>query len=168
MNTRWKAGSAFVLMGVLFLGGSFAVCAEETEPAGYHVYETAEDETTDTWYSIARGAYLRAGIAKLKEGDSHEYAICGGHTLAHMDCARVYVAVFLDQSDNGSDHWGTIDYWTNEVFNDSTVTVSSGPYKITLDKYYRVKGIHSVTTDLDDPGNTTEATTTCTNALLFD
>lgn len=168
MSMRWKAGSAFVLMGILFLGSSLAVCAEETEPAGYHVYETAEDEATDTWYSIARGAYLKAGIAKLKEGDSHEYAICGGHTLAHMDCGRVYVRIYLDESDNGLDHWETLDYWTGEAFDDSMVSVSSGPYKITLGKYYSAQGVHSATKDWDDREHTTETTTTCTDALLFD
>lgn len=168
MSMRWKAGSAFALAGVLFLSSSFMVCAEETEPAGYHVYETTEDEATDTWYGISRGAYLKAGIAKLKEGDSPKYAICGGHTLAHMECDRVYVRVYLDESDNGYDQWGTLDYWTGEAFDASMVSVTSEPYKITLGKYYRVKGIHSVTKDLEDSANTTEATTTCTNALLFD
>lgn len=165
---KWKAGSVLVLTGALFLGSSFMVCAEETEPAGYHVYETSEDEATDTWYGISRGAYLRAGIAKLTEGDSPNYAVCGGHTLAHSNCGRVYVRIYLDESDNGKDDWGTLDYWTGEAFDASTVSVSSGPYRITLGKYYSAKGVHSATKDWDDREHTTETTTTCTDALLFD
>ena len=36
-------------------------------------------------------------------------------------------------------------------------------YEIARDKYYRAQGSHSVT-----EGETTEVTTTCTNALYFD
>lgn len=165
---RWKTGSVLFLVGALFLGSSFAVCAEETEPAGYHVYETSEDEATDSWYCIARGAYLRAGISKLTEGESSDYALCTGHTLAQTKCDRVYVRVYLDQSDNGLDHWGTLDYWTGEAFDASMVSASSGSYKITPGKYYRVQGAHSAIKDLDNREETTEATTTCTDALLFD
>lgn len=163
---RCNAGSVLMLTGILLLGSGFTAFAEETEPAGYHVYEVTEDESTDTWYGVARGAYLQAGVAKLTHGDAG-YALCSGSTLAHMACDRVYVRIYLDESDNGTNGWGTLDYWTAITNSDSTATVRSGPYKITLDKYYRVKGAHSVTVDIDGE-NFTEATTTCTDALLFD
>lgn len=152
--------NALVLMGILLLGSSFTVCAEEV--AGYHVYDVQEDEVTDTWYGIARGDYLHTGISKLTEAKKG-VALCTGTTLAHMSCDRVYVAIYLDQSDNGVDGWGTIAYWTNEAFGASKVSVNSGNYKVDRDQYYRVKGIHSA-----EKSSKVEETTTCTNALWFD
>lgn len=163
---RWKSGCALVFAGALLLGSSLAVCAEEVEPAGYHVYEVQEDEASDTWYGTARGAYLQAGTAKLTHGDPG-YALCSGFTMAHKVCDRVYVRIYLDESDNGIDGWGTLDYWTGITYNDSTASARSGQYKITSGKYYSVKGIHSVTKGTGDDAFT-ETTTTCTNALLFD
>ena len=71
--------------------------------------------------------------------------------------------IYLDKSDSGkSGTWGTVNYWTGTATNASLATVSSGSYKVTKNKYYRVTGAHSVT-----EGSTTEATDTCTNSLLF-
>ena len=55
-------------IGILTVGISMPVSAEEYEPAGYHVYDVQEEEATDTWYGISRGDYLQAGIAKVKKG----------------------------------------------------------------------------------------------------
>ena len=52
-------------IGILTVGISTPVFAEEYEPAGYHVYDVQEEEATDTWYGVARGDYLQAGIAKV-------------------------------------------------------------------------------------------------------
>ena len=57
-------------IGILTVGISTPVSAEEYEPAGYHVYDVQEEEATDTWYGIARGNYLQAGIAKVKKGST--------------------------------------------------------------------------------------------------
>ena len=159
---RWKAKSMFALVGLMIAGSSLTVCAEAEEPAGYHVYETQEDEASDTWYGTARGAYLQAAVSKLTHGKTG-YAVCSGTTFAHRDYEEIYVRIYLDQSDNGTSGWGTIDYWTGRAYNDSVATVDSGSYKITRDKYYRVKGGHSVFQD-----DIVETTTTCTNALYFD
>ncbi len=159
---RWKAKSMFALVGLMLLGSSLTVCAEAEEPAGYHVYETQEDEASDTWYGTARGAYLQAAVSKLAHGKTG-YAVCSGTTFAHRDCEELYVRIYLDQSDIGTGDWGTIDYWTGRSYNDGTATVSSGSYKIARDKYYSVRGIHSVF-----EGDIVETTTTCTNALYFD
>lgn len=159
---RWKAKSMFALVGLMLAGSSLTVCAEAEEPAGYHVYETQEDETSDTWYGTARGAYLQAAVVKLTHGKTG-YAVCSGTTFAHRDCEEVYVRIYLDQSDNGKNGWGTIDYWTGRSYNDGTATVSSGSYKITRNKYYSVKGAHSVFED-----DKVESTATCTDALYFD
>lgn len=160
---HWKKAGALIAMGVSLLGSSLYVSAEEIEPAGYHVYEVNEDEASDTWYGIARGTYLRAAASKLTKGSAAKYAACSGTTFAHRACDRVYVRVYLDQSDNGTDGWWTVNYWTDTNYDNSTAHASSGDYEITRGKYYSVQGTHSVT-----EGDVVEGTTTCTNALYFD
>lgn len=162
MNRIWKTKCALALAGILLFGSSIPVCAEEVEPAGYHVYDVQNDEVSDSWYGIARGDYLRAGVSKLTHGNAG-YAVCSGTTFAHRDSDRVYVRIYLDKSDNGTNGWGTLDYWTGEVFGKTFATTQSGQYKITRGKYYRVTGVHSVT-----QGTKTETTGTCTDALYFD
>ena len=159
---RWKAKSMFALVGLMLVGSSLTVCAEAEEPAGYHVYETQEDEVSDTWYGIARGDYFQAAVAKLTHGKTG-YAVCSGTTFAHRNCEELYVRIYLDQSDNGTSGWGTINYWTGRAYNDSVARVCSDEYRITRKKYYSVRGVHSVF-----QGDIVETTTTCTNALYFD
>ena len=160
---KYKKIVITVVMCASFLGSCLTVSAEETEPAGYHVYDIQEDQASDIWYGISRGTYLRAAVAKIVKGSAAKYATCSGTTFAHQDCDRVFVRIYLDQSDNGSDGWWTVNYWTGENNNSSMAHVSVADYEITRDKYYSVKGSHSVTED-----GTTEVTTTCTNALYFD
>lgn len=157
-----------MLASSLLLGSAVSVCAQEIETeaseiAGYHIYEVEEGQASDTWYAAARGVYLMSGIAKLMEGKSSSYAICSGTTFAKSDCDRVYVRVYLDESDTGTGGWGTLDYWTGIVYNDCVVTTNSGDYKITKGKYYRATGSHSA-----KQGDVVESTYTCTSALLFD
>lgn len=111
-----KRQLAILLAGIsiLTVGISTPVFAEEYEPAGYHVYDVQEEEATDTWYGIARGDYLQAGIAKVKKGSKSGYAKASGSTLAHYDCDRLYVRVYLDESENGTDGWWTLNYWTGK------------------------------------------------------
>ena len=159
----YKKIGAIIMLCTMFLGSSLNVLAEEIEPAGYHVYDVQEDQATDTWYGIARGTYLRAAVAKIKEGSAAKYVSCSGTTFAHQDCDRVFVRIYLDQSANGTTGWWTVNYWTGETNGSSMAHVSVVDYEITRDKYYRVQGAHSVT-----EGETTEVTTTCTDALYFD
>ena len=160
-----KRTALLAVAGILTLGSSLpAMAADEEviEPAGYHVYDSTEDSETDTWYGIARGTYLKSGDSSITKKDS-THALCTGNTLAHIKADKVYVRVYLDKSDSGkSGTWGTVNYWTGRASNASMATVSSGSYSVTKNKYYRVKGAHSVT-----EGSTTEATDTCTNSLLF-
>lgn len=166
---RLKSLAAGIFMGSVLLGTSLSVCAEEAEfieenqVAGYHVYEVEEAQATDTWYASARGVYLQAGIAKILEGKSSRYAVCSGTTFAQTECDRVYVRVYLDESDTGTGGWGTLDYWTGIVYDDAVVTTHSSDYRITKGKYYRATGSHSA-----KEGDVVESTYTCTNALLFD
>ncbi|MBS6396407.1 MAG: hypothetical protein KH452_04555 [Clostridiales bacterium] len=161
MKRTWKTKGAFALAGILMLGSGLTVCAEEVTPAGYHVYDVQEDQAQDTWYGISRGSYLKSGTAKLKKDDS-THAICTGNTLAQKSCDRVYVRIYLDQSDTGTGGWGTIDYWTGITNEDSVATASSGSYRVTKNKYYSVTGVHTVT-----EGDKVESTTTYSDALLF-
>lgn len=160
-----KRAVLLAVAGILTLGSSLPVLAAEeeiVEPAGYHVYDSTEDSETDTWYGIARGTYLRSGESSITKVDS-THVTSSGKTLAHIKADKVYVRVYLDKSDSGkSGTWGTVNYWTGRASNASLATVSSGSYSVTKNKYYRVKGAHSVT-----EGSTTEATDTCTNSLLL-
>lgn len=158
----WRSRGALALSGLLFLCSGLTVCAEETMPAGYHVYDVQEAEASDSWYAAGRSVHLLAGLSKIVQYDVG-YAICDGYTLAQHDSDRVYLRIYLDQSDNGEDGWHTLDYWTDIVENGSVATTESDPYKVDRDKYYSVSGVHSVTQD-----GYTETTTTCTNALYFD
>ena len=150
-------------MSCALFGSCLVASAEETEPAGYHVYDVQEDQVSDTWYGISRGNHLRAATSKLVKGSAAKYASCFGITFAHRACDRVYVRIYLDQSDNGTSGWWTVNYWTDINYNNSTAQVSVADYEITRDKYYSVQGSHSVT-----EGEDLEATITCTNALYFD
>ncbi len=162
MQKIWRRIGTFTLAGMLLFGSVFCVNAEEVAPAGYHVYDVQENQTTDTWYGIARGVYLYSGITKLMKDSKPGYAICSGTTTAHRECDRVFVRIYLDQSDTGTEGWGTIDYWTGITYDDTVAMVDSDSYPITRGKYYSVKGSHSVIKD-----DTVEATVTCTNALYF-
>lgn len=162
-NMSLKKIGALISISMMLLGSSLSVSAEEIQPAGYHVYDIDENQASDTWYGISRGAYLQAGIAKITKGSAAKYVTCSGTTFAHRACDRVFVRIYLDQSDNGTSGWWTVNYWTGENYNNSTAHVSVADYEITRGKYYSVQGSHSVT-----EGDTTEVTTTCTNALYFD
>lgn len=163
MKHAVRSAGTLLLMGTLMMGTGFAACAEEiVEPAGYHVYENTDDYASDTWYGIARGTYLKAGVSSITKKDS-THVLCGGSTTAHSKCDRVYVRIYLDQSATAtSGSWGTIDYWTGTAKNATVATASSGSYKVTKNQYYRVTGAHSAT-----KGTTTEATDSTTSALLF-
>ena len=159
----YKKVAITAIMCVTFFASGLSVSAEDIEPAGFHVYDVQEDQASDNWYGISRGTYLRAAVAKIVKGSAAKYASCSGTTFAHQDCDRVFVRIYLDQSDNGTDGWWTVNYWTGENHNSSMAHVSVADYEITRDKYYSVKGSHSVT-----ESGTTEVTTSCTNALYFD
>lgn len=163
MKHAVRSAGTLLLMGTLMMGTGFAACAEEVvEPAGYHVYENTDDYASDTWYGIARGTYLKSGTCSLTKKDS-THVIAAGSTTAHSKCNRVYVRIYLDQSDTGkAGTWGTLDYWTGTATNASVATASSGSYKVTTNKYYRVTGTHSAT-----KGTVTESTTSCTDAMLL-
>ena len=160
---KLKKISALLVIGTMLFGSCLGVSAEEIQPAGYHVYDIDKNQASDSWYGIARGTYLQAGIAKITKGSATKYASCSGTTFAHRESDRVFVRIYLDQSDNGTGGWWTVNYWTGENFNNSVARVSVVDYEITRDKYYRAQGSHSVT-----EGGTTEVTTTCTDALYFD
>ena len=160
-----KRAALLAVAGILTLGSSLPVLAAEEEviePAGYHVYDSTEDSETDTWYGIARGTYLKSGDSSITKKDS-THVLCTGNTAAHIKADKVYVRIYLDKSDTGkSGTWGTVNYWTGTATNASMAHVSSGSYKVTKNKYYRATGAHSVT-----EGSTTEATDTCTDAILL-
>ena len=140
------------------------------------IIECLKEQGVDTVFGYPGGTALNLYDALYKHSDeithyltSHEqgashaadgYARATGSTLAHYDCDHLYVRIYLDESENGTDGWWTLNYWTANAYNNSVATVSSGDYKITKGDYYRVKGAHSVFQD-----DIVETTTTCTDAV---
>lgn len=155
---HFKKNGALILAGAMLLGSCLSVSAEETNPAGYHVYEVEEDSASDTWYGIGRGDILNTGSSKITKVDSTHVRVSGS-TTAHRTCDRVYVRIYLDKSSNATS-WGNVDYWTTEKSNAAMASAESGSYKVPAGYYYRAQGAHSVT-----KGSDTEATNTGTDAL---
>lgn len=154
----WKKNSALILAGVLLLGSCLSVSAEETNPAGYHVYEVEDDYASDTWYGIARGDHLSTVNSTITKVDSTHVRV-SGNTYAHHTCDDVRVRVYLDKSSDAK-NWGNLDYWSTVKTNATSAHVQSEDYEVPTGYYYRAQGAHSVT-----KGSTTEATDTGTNAL---
>ena len=157
---RIQSICSLVLIGLLLLGSSLTVFAEETEVAGYHVYEVEEGYASDTWYATARGVYLKEGISSITEADIG-VARCSGETLANKPC-DLTVRIYLESSANGTSGWGNVNYWSNNASNVATIAVGSGRYSVPTKKYYHVRGMHIAN------GGSPETTTTCTDALYFD
>lgn len=155
---HWRKNSALILAGALLLGSCLSVSAEETNPAGYHVYEVEEDSASDTWYGIARGDHLSTAKSTISKVDGTHVRVSGS-TYAHHTCDDVRVRVYLDRSSDASS-WGNVDYWSAVKTNAATASVQSGDYKVSAGYYYRAQGAHSVT-----KGDDTESTGTCSNAL---
>lgn len=133
--------------------------AEETTPPGYHVYTTTEDEVIDTWYGIAKGTYLANGMVGLVDAGKGKVNV-SGTTNAHSVCDKVKVAVYLDQSINGTTGYGTIGSYYYTAENARTCHGSEADVAVTSDWWYMVRGVHSVT-----EGSTTEITDTQTYAM---
>ena len=163
---KFKRIVSFALAGTMLLGSTLCASAEEVTPKGYHVYEISESEVIDSWYSVGRGEYLDAAVAKLIHVDN-THVKCSGQTFALMDCPRVFVRAYLDQSETAQPgSWGTIDYWTDIQYDASMAYATSGSYRVDRGYFYRVTGSHSVTPDLND--EFCESTTTCTDALSYE
>lgn len=155
-----KTVFAFILAGVLLLGSGLTVFAEETEIAGYHVYEVDENFASDTWYATARGVYLKEGISSISKVNVG-IARCSGETLANKLC-NLTVAIYLESSSNGTSGWGNVNYWSNSRSNAGNVFVGSGNYSVPTKMYYHVRGMHIAN------GGTPETITTCTDTIYFD
>lgn len=155
-----KTMCTFILTGILILSNSLNAFAEETEPAGYHVYEVDKGYASDTWYATARGNYLKEGIAKISEADIG-VARCSGETLANKLC-DLTVTIYLEDSSTGTSGWGNVNYWSNSRSNAGNVFVGSGNYSVPTKMYYHVRGMHIAN------GGTPETITTCTDTIYFD
>lgn len=133
--------------------------AEEITVPGYHEYITAEDEVIDTWYGIARGTYLESGISGLKSAGKGKVNV-SGTTNAYSVCDKVKVGVYLDESLDGGNSFGTIGSYYFEQQNALSCHGSKSNISVTSGRWYCVRGVHSVT-----EGSTTETTSTQTKAM---
>ena len=133
--------------------------AEEITPPGYHVYNSTEDEMIDTWYGISRGTYLISGTVGIVDAGKAKVNV-SGTTDARSACDKVKVAVYLDQSVNGTTGYGTIGSYYYEEKNVRTCHGSESNISVTSGWWYLVRGVHSVI-----EGSTTETTDTQTSAI---
>ncbi len=133
--------------------------AEEITPPGYHIYTTTENEVIDTWYGIAKGSYLANGIVGLVDAGKGKVNV-SGTTNAHSVCDKVKVAVYLDESVNGTTGYGTVGSYYYTAKNARTCHGSEANISVTSGWWYMVRGVHSVT-----EGSTTEITDTQTSGM---
>ena len=133
--------------------------AEEITPPGYHIYTTTENEVIDTWYGIARGTYLQGGVSGLKDAGKGKVNV-SGTTNARSVCDKVKVGVYLDESSDGGNSFGTIGSYYFEKQNASSCHGSKADISVTSGWWYMVRGVHSVT-----EGSTTETSSTQTRAM---
>lgn len=148
------------LFGVCIWNGQILTShAEEITPPGYHVYTSTEDEVIDTWYGIAKGAYLQSGTVGLVDAGKGKVNV-SGTTNAHSICDKVKVAVYLDESTNGTTGYGTIGSYYYTAENTRTCYGTKSNISVTSGWWYMVRGVHSVT-----EGSTTETTDTQTSGM---
>lgn len=133
--------------------------AEEVTLPGYHVFTTTENEVIDTWYGIARGTYLVNGTVGLVDAGNGKVNV-SGTTNARMACDKVKVAVYLDESTNGTSSFGTIGVYHYQESNARSCHGSEPNISVTSGWWYMVRGVHTVI-----EGSTTETTDTQTSAL---
>ena len=133
--------------------------AEEVVVPGYHEYVTTEDEVIDTWYGIARGTYVQGGVSGLKDAGKGKVNV-SGTTNARSVCDKVKVGVYLDESSDGGNSFGTIGSYYFEKQNASSCHGSKADISVTSGWWYMVRGVHSVT-----EGSTTETSSTHTRAM---
>ena len=133
--------------------------AEEIGVPGYHEYTTTEDEAIDSWYGIARGTYLASAVSGIKKAGTAKVNV-SGTTTAYSACDKVKVGVYLDESLDGGNSFGTIGSYYFEEQNTTSCYGSKSNISVTIGRWYCVRGVHSVT-----EGSTTEVTSTRTASL---
>ena len=104
---NWRCKGALALSGLLLVGSSLTVCAEEVTPAGYHVYDVQESEASDTWYGISRGSYLQAGLTKVAEGSKAMYFVMDTlwRTLIVTEYFYVFIWIKVTMVKINGTHW---------------------------------------------------------------
>lgn len=153
---------SLVLISCLWSSQTLLSKAEEAqgEPiAGYHERVTNEDEVIDTWYGVARGTYLQSGTSGLKRAGTGKVSV-SGLTNAHSVCDEVKVGVYLDQSSDGGNSFGTIGVYHFKEEETSSCYGSKSNISVTSGWKYHVRGVHSVV-----EGDVIETTTTSTGVL---
>ena len=104
--------------------------AEEMTVPGYHEYITTETEVIDNWYGIARGTYLQSGTSGLVSAGKGKVNV-SGTTNAHSVCDKVKVAVYLDESLDGGNSFGTIGSYYFEEQNKASCHGSKANISVT-------------------------------------
>ena len=150
---------SFLLMVCLWNTQILTSNAEEVTVPGYHEYVVTEDEVIDNWYGIARGTYLQNGTSGLKDAGKGKVSV-SGTTNAHSYCDYVKVGVYLDESSDGGNSFGTIGSYYFQKQNALSCHGSETNISVTSGWWYMVRGVHTVI-----EGSTTETTDTQTYAM---
>ena len=153
------AGLCFLMTICMWNTQTLISHAEEISVPGYHEYTITEDEAIDTWYGIAKGTYLASGVSGIKKAGTAKVNV-SGTTTAYSKCDKVKVGVYLDESLDGGNSFGTIGSYYFEEQNTTSCHGSKANISVTSGRWYCVRGVHSVT-----EGSTTETTSTQTKAM---
>ena len=98
---------SFLLVICLWNTQALVSHAEEISVPGYHEYLTTENEAIDTWYGVARGTYLATAVSGIKKAGTAKVSV-SGTTTAYSVCDKVKLGVYLDESLDGGNSFGTI------------------------------------------------------------
>ncbi|MCI9623479.1 MAG: hypothetical protein HFI23_09135 [Lachnospiraceae bacterium] len=147
------------IIGILWSPQELKVYAEEIEVSGYHEYVETERESIDHWYGIAKGTYLKEGISGIIDEGNGKVSV-SGTTMAHTNCDKIKVGIYLDESTDGGKSFGQIGSYYFSRENASSCHGSKTDISVTSGRYYMVRGGHSAI-----KGSTTETTTTKTRAI---
>lgn len=98
----------------------------------------------------ARGEILSMGMVEITNEQNGEIFVRIG-TYAHRNVDRIHHAVFLDEWDDEEQDWSQVGYWEFDKTKDeeengelSELVTSFTLSGYTVNRYYRVRGLHMV------------------------
>lgn len=116
---------------------------------------------------VSRGNYISlAGVEIGNLGNGYVEVI--SNTVAHADCDRIKMKVYLDQYDEATDTWKNIKTFNYDVSSEDVggglhALNESEKVKVTKGKYYRARGSHYVYS-----GGKSEGFSSATDGILAD
>lgn len=134
-------------------------------PGHHNQSQLLSEEVTsssDSIYGYARGDILSTSTTEItnrQDGTLHLRIT----TYAHTYVDRIHHALYLDQWDENNSRWVQIESWdfeeTKEDAEDGELTFLSNGFTVSglsINKYYRVRGLHAVELNDEIEANATE------------